>query len=151
MVDVSAKANTRREAVAQALITMKAETRALFLAGALPKGDALAAGRIAGIMAAKRTSELIPLCHPLPLDSVEVDIVPLGETQLRVVSTVRCVYHTGVEMEALTAAAVAALTIYDMGKAVERGMELGGVMLLRKSGGKSGLWERDPTQQSERP
>jgi cyclic pyranopterin phosphate synthase len=141
MVDVSAKNDTRREAVAQALITMKAETRALFLAGALPKGDALAAARIAGIMAAKRTSELIPLCHPLPLDSVEVEIVPLGETQLRVVSTARCVHHTGVEMEALTAAAVAALTIYDMGKAVERGMEIGGVMLLRKSGGKSGVWE----------
>jgi cyclic pyranopterin phosphate synthase len=96
-------------------------------------------------MAAKRTSSLIPLCHPLPLDAVEVEILPRGENQIYLQSRVRCTYHTGVEMEALTAVSVAALTIYDMCKAVDRAMEIGEIMLLKKSGGRSGLFERSGT------
>jgi cyclic pyranopterin phosphate synthase len=142
MVDVGEKAATKREAVAQAVVTMKAETRALIAAGGVPKGDVFAAARIAGIMAAKQTSALIPLCHPLPLDAVTVEVTPKGENQVYIRSIVRCTYHTGVEMEALTGAAVAALTIYDMCKAVDRGMVIGDIMLLKKSGGKSGTFER---------
>jgi cyclic pyranopterin phosphate synthase len=142
MVDVGEKTATKREAIAQAVVTMKAETRALIVAGGVPKGDVFAAARIAGIMAAKQTSALIPLCHPLPLDSVTVEVTPRGDNQVYIRSTVRCTYHTGVEMEALTAASVAALTIYDMCKAVDRAMVIGDILLLRKSGGKSGLFER---------
>jgi cyclic pyranopterin phosphate synthase len=143
MVDIGDKAATRREATAQAVVTMNSDTRALIVAGGLPKGDVFAVARIAGIMAAKQTSALIPLCHPLPLDSVTVEVTPRGENQVYIRSIVRCTYHTGAEMEALTAASVAALTIYDMCKAVDRAMEISDIMLLKKSGGKSGVFERD--------
>ncbi|MDR3148299.1 MAG: cyclic pyranopterin monophosphate synthase MoaC [Treponema sp.] len=142
MVDVGEKPNTRREAKAQAAISMRKETMARILEGASPKGNVLETARLAGIMAAKQTWSLIPLCHPLPLDLVSVDIVPDGDTRFLISSTVRCVWHTGVEMEALTAVSVAALTIYDMCKAVDRTMEIGGILLLKKSGGKSGPFER---------
>ncbi|MDR1443738.1 MAG: cyclic pyranopterin monophosphate synthase MoaC [Treponema sp.] len=140
MVDVGEKPNTRREALAQAVITVRKETMALVLAGANAKGDVLGTARLAGIMAAKQTGGLIPLCHPLPLDLVTVDIVPQGDTRFYISSTVRAAWHTGVEMEALTAVSVAALTIYDMCKAVDRTMEIGEILLLKKSGGRSGPW-----------
>lgn len=142
MVDVGEKADTKRRAVAQAVVTMRPETLAMICAGEMPKGDVFACARIAGIMAAKRTHELIPMCHPLPLDSVQVDLAPLGPSQVRIEAAVKCTYHTGVEMEALTACAVAALTVYDMCKAVDRAMEIGQVCLLEKSGGKSGAFIR---------
>lgn len=142
MVDVGEKADTKRRAVAQAVVTMRPETLEMICAGEMPKGDVFACARIAGIMAAKRTHELIPMCHPLPLDSVQVDLAPLGQNQVRIEAAVKCTYHTGVEMEALTACAVAALTVYDMCKAVDRGMEIGQVCLLEKSGGKSGTFIR---------
>jgi len=142
MVDVSAKADTVREALAEGFITMQPETLALIQAGGIPKGDVIAVARVAGIMAAKQTSTLIPMCHPLPITGVTVDIEPAtaGEAGLRIVATVRTAGKTGVEMEALTAVSVAALTIYDMCKAVERGMRIEGVRLLEKRGGKSGEW-----------
>lgn len=143
MVDVSQKQQTRREAVAQSIIEMKPETLALITSGDMPKGDVFGVARIAGIMAAKKTSELIPLCHPLPIESVNVDIYPEPPQSVRITATVACVYRTGVEMEALTAATVAALTVYDMCKAVDRGMQINNVCLLKKSGGKSGTYERD--------
>lgn len=142
MVDVTQKQETRREAVAQSIIEMKPETLALITRGEMPKGDVFAAARIAGIMAAKKTSELIPMCHPLPIESVNVDIVPEPSCNVRITATVDCVYRTGVEMEALTAASVAALTVYDMCKAVDRGMQITNVCLLKKTGGKSGTYER---------
>ena len=142
MVDVGAKTVTAREAAAQAVVTMRPETLALILAGDMPKGDVLAAARIAGIMAAKQTSALIPLCHPVPLDSVRIELTPRGSNQIYITARARCSYKTGVEMEALTAAAVAALTIYDMCKAVDRAMEIGEIYLLKKSGGKSGDFAR---------
>ena len=139
MVDVGDKQETRREAVAQGLVLMRAETLALISGGQLPKGDVLATARIAGIMAAKRTAELIPLCHPLPLTAVEIELRPEPAAQRIVIeATVRCTGKTGVEMEALTAVSVAALTIYDMAKAVDRAMRISDVRLLRKTGGKSG-------------
>jgi cyclic pyranopterin phosphate synthase len=144
MVDVGEKPNTRREAIAQAVIQMKKETMVLVLEGANAKGDVLGTARLAGIMAAKRTGSLIPLCHPLPLDLVTVDIVPRGDTRFYISATVRSTWHTGVEMEALTAVSVAALTIYDMCKAVDRTMEIGEILLLKKSGGQSGPFERPP-------
>ncbi len=139
MVDVGDKPATRRVAVAEALVRMSAPTRHLLFEGGLPKGDALAAARVAGIMAAKRTPELLPLCHPLPLShvAVELDEVALG---VQVVARVETTASTGVEMEAMTAVAVAALTIYDMVKGVERGAEVRAVRLLHKSGGRSGEW-----------
>jgi cyclic pyranopterin phosphate synthase len=149
MVDLSGKPATRREACAQALVTMRKETLALALGGAGPKGNVLETARLAGIMAAKRTWSLIPLCHPLPLDLVNVDISPSGDTRLRITSTVRCVWHTGVEMEALTAVSVAALTIYDMCKALDRTMEIGEILLLKKSGGRSGSFERRAPGENE--
>ncbi len=142
MVDVGAKADTKRRARAQAVIRMRPDTLAMIAAGEIPKGDVFACARIAGIMAAKRTSELIPLCHPLPLDSVRVELTPLEPDAVRIEAEVSCTYHTGVEMEALTACSVAALTIYDMCKAVDKGMEIGQVFLLHKSGGKSGTYQR---------
>jgi cyclic pyranopterin phosphate synthase len=142
MVDVSGKAPTVRKAVATARITARAEVISALLSGALPKGDALAAARIAGIQAAKRTAELIPLCHPLPLDSAEVDISPAGRGALVVTARIRTTARTGVEMEALTAAALAALTIYDMAKALDKGMVIGPVQLEQKTGGKSGDYRR---------
>ncbi|HUO45843.1 MAG TPA: cyclic pyranopterin monophosphate synthase MoaC [Acidimicrobiia bacterium] len=141
MVDVSAKEATVRRAVAEGLITMPAALAARLFAGDLPKGDALAAVRLAGIMAAKRTADLIPLCHPLRLDGVEVEVKQSHDgTQIR--ATVVSAGPTGVEMEAMTAVAVAALTLYDMVKGLERGVEIGPIRLLHKSGGKSGTWER---------
>lgn len=141
MVDVGAKAVTDRRAVAEAFVALTDETRAKLFAGRLPKGDAGAVARIAAIQAAKRTADLIPLCHPLPLTAVDVDVedVPTG---VRVVVTVATTARTGVEMEALTAASVAALTIYDMVKGIERGAEIGPVRLLEKAGGSSGEWAR---------
>jgi cyclic pyranopterin phosphate synthase len=141
MVDVTEKDDTDREAVAEGYVTMQASTLKLVTGGALAKGDVLAAARIAGIMAAKRTSELIPMCHPLPLTGVTVDLEPSGEGRLHIVASVRTTGKTGVEMEALTAVSVAALTVYDMAKAVDRGMRIEGVRLLEKRGGKSGEWK----------
>ena len=143
MVDVGDKPDTKRRAVAQAVVTMKPETLRLICSGKMPKGDVFACARIAGIMAAKRTHELIPMCHPLPLDSVTVELTALEPDRVRIEATVSCFWHTGVEMEALTACSVAALTVYDMCKAVDRGMEIGSVMLLEKSGGKSGTYTRN--------
>ncbi len=142
MVDVGEKAYTHREARAQAIITMKPETLSLILDGKVKKGDVFSCARIAGIMAAKKTFEIIPMCHPLPLEKIAVDIEPISKAQVKIVSTVSCTYKTGVEMEALTAANVAALTIYDMCKAVDRGMEISECYLLFKDGGKSGKFER---------
>ena len=142
MVDVGDKDYTKRTAVAQAVVTMKAETLKLIKDGNIKKGDVFSCARIAGIMAAKRTPELIPMCHPLPLEKITVDIEPINLNQVRIVSTVSCTYKTGVEMEALTAANVAALTIYDMCKAVDRGMEISDCFLLHKDGGKSGTFDR---------
>jgi cyclic pyranopterin phosphate synthase len=141
MVDVSGKAVTTRTAVAEAVLRVAEETRARLFSGDLPKGDALATARVAGIMAAKRTSELIPLCHPLPIDSVTVDVAEDPEGA-RLIATVVTTGRTGVEMEALTAAAVAGLAMYDMVKGIDRGAELSGVRLLSKSGGRSGDWTR---------
>jgi cyclic pyranopterin phosphate synthase len=141
MVDVGDKPETERQAEAEALVRMAPATREALFGGDLPKGDALAAARLAGIMAAKRTSELIPLCHPLPLDGLWVEVEE-AETGARVVARASTKARTGVEMEAMTAAAVAALTIYDMVKGLERGAEVGPVRLLAKKGGKSGPWSR---------
>ncbi len=141
MVDVSAKSATEREAIAEGRITMSPATLDLVMKGNAKKGDVLGAARIAGIMAAKRTHNLIPLCHPLAISKVTVDIVPDRKTPgLVVTASVKVNGPTGVEMEALTAAAVACLTIYDMVKAVERGMRIEGIRLIEKSGGKSGLY-----------
>ena len=142
MVDVGAKDVTQREAKAEAVIVMQPETLALIVSGQAPKGDVLAVARIAGIQAAKRTHELIPLCHALALSSVHVDFEPLGKGRLRIESAARCDGKTGVEMEALTAVSVAALTVYDMVKAVDRGMTIRQIRLVKKSGGKSGTWVR---------
>jgi len=139
MVDVSEKAVTERIAVAEGRVLMAPETLDLVLRGDAKKGDVLGAARIAGIMAAKKTHELIPLCHPLAITKVVVDIAPEQDRSgLRVSATVKVAGQTGVEMEALTAVAVACLTIYDMVKAVERGMRIEGVRLIEKRGGKSG-------------
>lgn len=143
MVDVGEKEVTRRLASAQAIVSMQPETLSLILSGGMPKGDVFACARIAGIMAAKRTWELIPMCHPLPIEGIEMEITPISDTDVRIVSTLRCTHKTGIEMEALTAASVAALTLYDMCKAVDRGMVIRDVMLLRKSGGKSGDFCRE--------
>ncbi|MCR4747155.1 MAG: cyclic pyranopterin monophosphate synthase MoaC [Clostridiales bacterium] len=142
MVDVGDKDYTRRTAKAQAIVTMKAETLELIKEGNIKKGDVFSCARIAGIQAAKRTFELIPMCHPLPLEKISVDLEAINDTQVKIISTVSCTYKTGVEMEALTAANVAALTIYDMCKAVDRGMVISDCCLLYKDGGKSGVYER---------
>jgi len=139
MVDVSAKSDTAREAVATATVRMQPATLALIQSGGIPKGDVFAVAQIAGIMAAKRTHELIPMCHPLLLTDIEVRFaVDEKESAVDITATVRTTGKTGVEMEALTAVAVAALTAYDMCKAVERGIRIDGLRLLYKSGGKSG-------------
>lgn len=143
MVDVSGKRETAREAVARAVVRMTPATLRVIRRGNAPKGDVLAVARLAGIMAAKRTPQLIPLCHPLRITGVEVtfeDDPKRGE--LTVLARVRTVDKTGVEMEALTAAAVAALAVYDMIKAVERGVTIARIQLVEKSGGKSGPWKR---------
>ena len=143
MVDVGEKEVTRRSASAQAVVSMQPQTLSLILSGGMPKGDVFACARIAGIMAAKHTWELILMCHPLPIEGIEMEITPISDTDVRIVSTLRCTHKTGIEMEALTAASVAALTLYDMCKAVDRGMVIRDVMLLRKSGGKSGDFCRE--------
>jgi len=141
MVDVGAKAETHREAVAAGRVLMRPETLRLLREGNLPKGDVLGVARVAGIMAAKRTSELIPLCHPLALTHVAVEFAfDEDASAVDITATVRCRGQTGVEMEALTAVSVAALTIYDMAKAVEKGMVIADIRLLEKRGGKSGAW-----------
>ena len=139
MVDVSAKPETSREATATATVRSTAEVLTLLGSGGLPKGDALAVARVAGIMAAKKTSELIPLCHPLPISKVTVDF-DLGTDSVSVLATVRTKGVTGVEMEALTAVSVAALSVYDMIKAVDKHAVLTDIKVLAKSGGKSGDW-----------
>ena len=141
MVDVGDKEVTDREAVAEALVVMSAELADRFFAGDLPKGDAAAVARIAGISAAKKTADLIPLCHPISLTGVELALERSGRG-IRVLATVRTTGKTGVEMEAMTAVAVASLTIYDMVKGVERGVTVESIGLVRKSGGRSGTWER---------
>ena len=141
MVDVGNKAVTDREAVAEGLVAMSPDLTERFFAGDLPKGDAAAVARVAGIMAAKRTAELIPLCHPIPLTGVELSLEPSGRG-IRVIAIVRTTDRTGVEMEAMTAVAVASLTIYDMVKGVERDVTIETLRLLSKSGGRSGKWER---------
>ncbi len=142
MVDVSAKGVTERVARAGATITMLPETLALILDGNAKKGDVIATARLAGIMAAKRTPDLIPLCHPLALTKVSVDLTAdKARNAIDIVATCKVSGQTGVEMEALTAASVAALTVYDMCKAVDRGMTISDIRLLHKSGGKSGTWD----------
>ena len=141
MVDVGDKAVTKRIASAQAVVTTRPEVIALLVAGELPKGEALAVARVAGILAAKQTSSLIPLCHPLPISGIDVDFTA-SDDRVRVVATVKTTGVTGVEMEALTAASIAALTVYDMIKAVDRGATITDVQVLSKSGGASGDWSR---------
>jgi cyclic pyranopterin phosphate synthase len=142
MVDVGAKPETERVAVARGRVTMKSETLALVKAGEMGKGDVLGVARLAGIMAAKRTAELIPLCHPLALSSVAVDLtLDEAASAVEIEAKVTLAGRTGVEMEALTAVAVAALTVYDMCKAVDRGMIISDIRLVHKSGGKSGTYE----------
>lgn len=143
MVDVGDKASTHRIAIAEAFVEMKPETLQLILDNDLPKGDVLGTARLAGIMAAKKTSDLIPLCHPLPITSVKVDIEPISANRLRIETYVKVNGQTGVEMEALTAASVAALTVYDMAKVADKGMRIEGLRLLRKEGGKSGIYEAE--------
>lgn len=139
MVDVSAKADTAREAVAEGRIAMSAEALAAIRDGTTKKGDVIAVARVAGIMAAKRTSDLIPLCHPIALSSVTIDFAFEADA-IRATATARTTGPTGVEMEALTAVTVTLLTLYDMAKALDRGMTIGDVRLLSKTGGKSGDW-----------
>lgn len=142
MVDVGAKPNTARVARAEALVRLGKTALAAVLTGGLAKGEALAVARLAGIQAGKATASLIPLCHPLALSALVVDLEPVGDDALRIVAEARCFGPTGVEMEAMTAASVAALALYDMCKAVERGITIEHVRLLHKSGGKSGDWNR---------
>ena len=141
MVDVSTKDVTQRTASAEAIVALTNTAAEALFGGTLPKGDALAAVRLAGIMGAKRTAELIPLCHPLPIDAIEVSITRV-EAGARIVADVTTTARTGVEMEAMTAASIAAITLYDMVKGIERGVEIRSVRLLRKTGGRSGTWER---------
>ncbi|MCL1847696.1 MAG: cyclic pyranopterin monophosphate synthase MoaC [Coriobacteriia bacterium] len=150
MVDVGAKDDTERVAVAEGFIAMAPSTLALIVEGNAPKGDVLAVARVAGIMASKQTSHLIPLCHPLNITNATVELTPVpagerpdGRVGIHVQATVKVTGKTGIEMEALTAVSVACLTVYDMCKAVDRGMEITDIRLLHKSGGKSGLWERE--------
>ncbi|HVD01123.1 MAG TPA: cyclic pyranopterin monophosphate synthase MoaC [Candidatus Dormibacteraeota bacterium] len=143
MVDVGAKPETRREATAECLVRMAPATLRALRESELAKGDALGVARVAGIMAAKRTSELIPLCHPLPITSVRIDFEPRDDS-VRILATARVTGRTGVEMEALTAASVAGLTVIDMVKGLEPGVWLESIRLLEKSGGKSGTWKRQP-------
>ncbi len=149
MVDVTDKPETDRSATAAATVVMRPETLRLILDGQAKKGDVLGVARLAGIMAAKRTADLIPLCHPLPISAVTVDLhaapgsVPGGGAAVAITATVRTTGRTGVEMEALTAASVAALTVYDMCKAVDRGMRIEAIRVTSKSGGKSGPFRQD--------
>ncbi len=140
MVDVSAKAETARTATAKAVVVMRPQTLAVIRAGTAKKGDVLGIARLAGIMAAKRTWELIPLCHPLPISAVTVDLEPADEDRVEITATVRTTGRTGVEMEALTACSVAALTVYDMCKAIDRGMRVEALRVVFKEGGASGVF-----------
>ena len=142
MVDTSAKAETERVAVAEGWVRMSPEALAVVREGRAAKGDVLQIARIAGITGAKRTSDLIPLCHPLPLDGVSVDVVATDEG-VHATATVKTVWRTGVEMEALTAVAVALLSVYDTVKAIDRSMRIEGIQLLEKRGGRSGSWRRE--------
>ena len=153
MVDVSAKAETQRIAVAEGFIAMHQETLDLITSGQAAKGDVLACARVAGIMASKRTSDLIPMCHPLNITKAKVECEPVfagqredGRVGIHVTTTCGVTGKTGIEMEALTAASVACLTVYDMCKAVDRGMEIMDVRLLKKDGGKTGLWLRGESE-----
>jgi cyclic pyranopterin monophosphate synthase len=151
MVDVSDKAATDRVAVAEGRVRMAASTLAAILAGDAKKGDVIGAARIAGIMAAKKTADLIPLCHPVSLSKVSIDISPdQALPGLAVRAETRCIGHTGVEMEALTAVSVACLTIYDMAKAIDRGMSIEAVRLMEKRGGKSGEWRAAKGEEKRR-
>ncbi len=141
MVEVGEKPETMRRAVAEAHVRLSPEVRRSLLEGSLPKGDALAAVRLAGIMAAKRTSELIPLCHPLPLSGIDVNVAPSSEG-VSIAASVRTTARTGVEMEAMVAVSVASLALYDMVKGLDRGAVIGPIRLLEKTGGKSGDWRR---------
>ncbi|HMV60721.1 MAG TPA: cyclic pyranopterin monophosphate synthase MoaC [Agitococcus sp.] len=141
MVDVSEKSSTVRVAIAEARVKMLSQTLNMIVEGKHAKGDVLAVARIAGIQAAKKTSDLIPLCHPLMLSSVKVELEAEGTEQIKITATCKLTGQTGVEMEALTAASVAALTIYDMCKAVDKGMIIEQIRLLQKTGGKSGDWQ----------
>lgn len=143
-VDVSAKQVTVREAAASGCVVMAPQTLAAIKAGDAPKGDVLGTARIAGVLAAKRTGELIPLCHPLGIDGVDVEFSYASDSTLRIDASVRVHGRTGVEMEALTAVSVAALTVYDMAKALDKNITITDIQLQRKSGGKSGDWSRDP-------
>ena len=150
MVDVSQKADTERVAVAEGFISMKPETLALIVEGKAAKGDVLACARVAGVMAAKKTSELIPMCHPLNITKAKVECAPVregeredGRVGIHVTTMCGVTGKTGIEMEALTGVSIALLTIYDMCKAVDRGMEICDVHLVRKEGGRTGLWTRD--------
>ncbi len=147
MVDVTEKPATAREAVAEGLVEMTAGTRELFRSRALAKGDALAVARVAGIMAAKETARLIPLAHPIPTEAVAIDFA-FVDAGIRITARVRTRAPTGVEMEALAAVSVAALALYDMGKAVERGMRITGIRLLEKRGGRSGHWRAEDARLS---
>jgi cyclic pyranopterin phosphate synthase len=155
MVDVSAKDATARRAAAEAFVSLSPETLSLVIDGGGPKGDVLTVAELAGVMAGKRTAELIPLCHPLPLTDLVVSVTPdRGAGGLRIRAEAATTAQTGVEMEALTAASVAALTVYDMVKGVERGVEIRSVRLVSKSGGKSGQWQRqadDGERRQRRP
>ncbi|MHA3019405.1 cyclic pyranopterin monophosphate synthase MoaC [Mycobacterium sp. BMJ-28] len=141
MVDVTAKDATKRTAVAVGTVVTRVDVIELIAGGGLPKGDALATARVAGILAAKRTSDLIPLCHQLALTGVDVDFA-IGATEVTITATVRTTDRTGVEMEALTAVSVAALTLYDMIKAVDRAARIDGIQVVHKEGGKTGTWTR---------
>lgn len=150
MVDVSDKDVTKRTAVAEGFIAMHPDTLAMIVEGTAAKGDVLACARVAGIMGAKQTSSIIPMCHPLPLTKAKVDCTPIthgmrpdGRVGILVIATTGVTGKTGIEMEALTACSIACLTVYDMCKAVDRGMEIDEIHLLRKEGGKTGLWTRD--------
>ena len=143
MVDISQKTDTERVAIASGAVIMQPGTLEMIRSGEVKKGDVLAVARVAGIMAAKKTSDLIPLCHPLPLTSAKIDFEFVDVNTLKIVAETKTTYATGVEMEALTAASVAALTIYDMCKAVDRAMVIGEIKLEKKSGGRSGEFNRE--------
>ena len=143
MVDVGGKPETARAATARVSVKMRPETLRMIVQGQAKKGDVFAVARLAGIMGAKRTADLIPLCHPLPITAVTVDLAPEGEDAVAIAATVKTTGRTGVEMEALTAASIAALTVYDMCKAVDRGMRIEGLRVVEKSGGASGQFRQD--------
>jgi cyclic pyranopterin phosphate synthase len=150
MVDVADKDITERRAYATGVVEMRRATLAAIVDGRLPKGDVLAVARVAGIQAAKATSTLIPLCHPLPITAAEVSFTPIADDRLRIDGTVKVVGRTGVEMEALTAVSVAALTVYDMCKAIDKDMTITGICLLEKSGGRSGNYRRATASEDRR-